>query len=113
VFDYMTPEQRRTFHWLVRLVSTMVPGTELHVHRQELEDIPCREYNGAVFTPPDRILEQIVGASYEFSYYEDHINRTVVFRRRSSPVEPDGELTYVSPDRREMYERSKRQPQNT
>ncbi len=97
---WISDRQLKHFRRMVKLVASIPPGESLEVDRQELGEIPCLEHNGALFTPPDRILENIVGSAYEFSYWEDPVKRTVTFRRLATPVPIDAELTYVSPDRR-------------
>lgn len=61
-------------------------------------------HNDADFTVADRILENIVGSAYEFRYYEDYPSCGTVFERLMKPRE-DGLLSYVSPDRRDFYDK--------
>lgn len=50
----------------------------------------------------DRILEGIVGSSFEFSYERDPQKRVVVFCRLAHPLD-DGRRASVSPDRAHFY----------
>ena len=87
---------------IARKVERLEPGKWIVVS-WALDDLPEIQHNGAMFTPADRVLENIVGSAYEFSYWQDPENGSVVFHRRSEPVK--GALrTYVSPDRRDFYD---------
>lgn len=85
-------------------VKSLLPGQSVQVNLRELEwDFPYRRHNGAVFTPPDNLLESVVGSSYEYGYSVNFMDRTVTFFRLEKPLEQDGVFSYVSPDRRHHY----------
>lgn len=82
---------------IARIVRNLKPGERVHVDERQLR-FPSYEYNGAIFTAADQVLEKIVGAAYEFRYWLDHVNRCVVFERTITPVEYG--QAYLSPDRK-------------
>lgn len=67
-----------------------------------LQDIAALHHKGAVWTPPDRVLENIIGSSYEFRYEQSGYKSDVTFERLSTPL-TNGHRSYVSPDRRNLY----------
>lgn len=75
----------------------MKPGERLTVDMRDLERIPSFEHKGATFTPPDRILGNIVGAGYTHSYDIDPFSRRVTFARH----ENTGQQRHEDPDRRQ------------
>lgn len=92
----ITAVPRSALGYWCRKVDEMKPGQRLEVSRHALRDIPTFEHNGADFTPPDRILGNIVGSAYTHSYRVKVEDGTVVFERH---VET-GERFYTDPDRR-------------
>ncbi len=89
-------------------IGALRPGQEITVCCRVLEDLYSpMHHNGATFTPADRVLENIVGSSCEYGYCNNLHDRTVTFFRLSEPLR-DGRLSYVSPDRREYYNRNGR-----
>lgn len=82
---------------LVELVSSLRPGEQIEIDTFEFE-VPTLEE----FTPPDRVLENIVGSAYEFRYHKPPMRRVIVFERLPKPLENDL-YSYVSPDRLEWY----------
>lgn len=86
------------FDYMVKLVSEMTPGDSLTVLPEILQELaPGFEYNGAIFTPADRILENVIGSAYTHSYFYDYMSGRVTFTRHKNT----GEIRYESPDRRE------------
>lgn len=84
---------------IIDAVGSMKPGQRLDIAMGELEHhIRGFEYNGVFFSPADRVLENIVGSAYEYSYWIDERRRVVIFERLSKPLEEPS--CYVSPDRR-------------
>lgn len=77
-----------------RKVASMKPGQRLEVDRRELADIPSFVHNDADFTPPHRILENIVGSAYTHSFSVRPDNGNIVFERH----EDTGKRHYSSPD---------------
>ena len=49
-------------------------------------------------------MESIAGSAYEWRFWEDKMNSTVVFERLREPVN-ENLRTYVSPDRRQLVRR--------
>lgn len=80
-----------------RRIDAMEPGQCLDVDIRELRDIASYDHNSATFTPPDRILGNIVGSSYTHSYRMHPNGRTVTFIRH----ENTGQRRHEDPDRRE------------
>lgn len=56
------------------------------------------------FDPRDWILEGIVGSAYEYGYREDLFNGDTIYFRLAEPL-TDGRRTYVSPDRRDRFDK--------
>lgn len=87
----------------VDMVRHLRPGQRVAVDRRELE------FGVLVdgFKPEDRVLENITGSAYEFIHYEHFPTRRIVFERLPKPLTgDDGVYSYVSPDRREYYDRT-------
>lgn len=62
------------------------------------------DHNGEHFRAADRILENIPGSSYEYSYRYAMFSNDVVFERRKEPLDNAcGLRSYVSPDQRDYY----------
>lgn len=80
--------------YIIQQVAALKPGQRLSVSIRELPD--GYEYNGAVFTPADRVMENIVGSCWTHSYFYDDRVRAVTFVRH----EDTGQRRYTSPDRR-------------
>lgn len=76
----------------------MKPGQCCAIEYALLREVPSFDHKGATFTPADRVLENIVGSAWEFSYEDCPERRVVVFRRH----ENTGKIRYVSPDRRSV-----------
>lgn len=91
-----TEESRRALERICACVVRMQPGQRLRIARRQFKDIVGHVHNGAAFTPPDRVLENIVGAAYTHDYRIDPATGDVIFSR----YEDTGERHYVSPDRR-------------
>lgn len=86
----------------IREISRIKPGECLNISTRELHYIEVPRG----FTPADWILENIVSSAYELVATDDDYNRCIRFRRLESPLPVDSELkTYVSPDRRHLYQR--------
>lgn len=84
--------------WIIGLVSRLKPGEHIAIDSQMIEEaFRSFWHKGAQFTPADRVLENVVGSAWGWSYSEDLYNRHITFKR----ILDDGERTYVSPDRRE------------
>lgn len=61
---------------------------------------------GPIWSPTDRIMENIVGSAYEFVARDRPMTGNVVFERLRTPLSDDDERqTYVSPDRRDRFRR--------
>jgi hypothetical protein len=90
---------RETFlGYLCSEVSRMKPGEALTVSGVQMRmEIPSFFHNDAHFTPPDRVLGNIVGSAYTHSYSVDMMTGDVTFRRH----EDTGQRRYADPDRRE------------
>jgi hypothetical protein len=87
---------------IVQEVTKLKPGQAIKFNGRELDaEVPRFYHNDSTFTSADRVLENIIGASYEY-YYEENLmspGRDVTFYRLKEPLR-DGRRCYVSPDRR-------------
>lgn len=93
----ITADPRSKLGYICRMVDEMEPGQCLGIDAHDLRDATSSyEHNGAVFTPPDRVLGNIVGSGYTHSYDIDPMNRVVTFRRHHE----SGKRTFYDPDRR-------------
>lgn len=93
--NYTADPSSHLGYWC-RKVSQMKPGERLDVSGQALRDIPSYEHNGAVFTPADRVLGNIIGSAYTHSYTVHPYEDTVTFMRH----EDNGTRRSADPDRR-------------
>ena len=83
--------------YICRKVDEMKPGQWLTVSAAQMRlEIPSFDYGEATFTPPDRVLENVVGSAYTHSYDVNWGRDEVTFKRH----ENTGERRYQSPDRR-------------
>lgn len=95
--DMITADPDTFLGYLCRKVDEMKPGQRIDVSIHDLHrEIPSFDYGGAMFSAPDRVLENIVGSSYTHSYTVNHERSTVTFERH----ENTGARHYLSPDRR-------------
>lgn len=95
--DMITADPDTFLGYLCRKVDEMKPGQRIDVSIHDLRrEIPSFDYGGAMFSAPDRVLENIVGSSYTHSYTVNHERSTVTFERH----ENTGARHYLSPDRR-------------
>lgn len=78
-------------------VARLKPGESIAFGYEILCDIPSFHYNGAWFSPADRVLENIVGSGYTHSYAMDIDEETFTFHRHKEPGR-----YYRSPDRRTL-----------
>lgn len=86
--------------YILQEVASLKPGQQITIGFREVEDaFPAQ----SPWTPPERLLENIIGSSYEFSFSINPMNREVTFSRREKPLTEDGLLTYVSADRKQYY----------
>ena len=94
---------QRTLGFILKQVTALRPGQRVSVSASLLRDIEPLHHNGYSWTPPDRVLENITGASYEFRYTRELQQRgDVTFERLDWPLR-HGDRSYVSPDRRHLY----------
>lgn len=75
-------------------VAGMKPGQRLDVSVDDLRDIITYEHNDAQFTPPDRILGNIMGSAFTHSFEASLDGRKVTFIRH----ENTGVRRYNEPD---------------
>ncbi len=89
----------KQLEYLRQMVSSLRPGDRAEFSR-DLLMIDCPP----PWKPADWILEGIIGAAYEFSYYRNTETGNIVFRRWQEPLQPEsGVRHYVSADRREYF----------
>src|SRR5687768_2560380 len=81
-------------------VSRLKPGMRILIDRAILNDAV---YPLPGWTPAEWVMEQILGAAYEFRHWVDPQSGNVFFERLEAPLK-DGRRTYVSPDRRHLFE---------
>lgn len=92
---------QRALDFAVKMVKDLRPGQRIGLSGSVLEDIAPLHHNGYAWTPPDRVLENIVGSSYEFRYFCDY-QGSATFERLDGQLK-NGYRSYVSPDRRHLY----------
>lgn len=90
-------------------VAALEPGQQIEVSRHVMGRAKPRGFMAWLReeSSADRILENIVGSSYEFWYEENPMTGNTTFGRLNTPLE-DGRRSYVSPDRRRHYTREGR-----
>jgi hypothetical protein len=91
---------------ICRIVSKMKEGEHFCVDKFELRDIQGFEYNDAIFKPADRVLGNIMGSAYKFSWDDSFDGRAVIFHRHKE----NGTIYYTDPDRRAAKEMHKQIP---
>ena len=90
---------------VAKRIEQLKPGCAIQISRGILKGIPHAQLKGPfgpTWSPVDRIMENIVGSSYEILTTTDPITQNVMFYRLENPLKDD-RLAYVSPDRREHY----------
>ena len=93
----ITADPRTYIGHICAQVDKMKAGERLDVSIHDLRrNIQSFEHNGAIFTPADRVLENIVGSAYTVSYLVNLDRGTVTFEKH----EDTGKRHYQSPDRR-------------
>ncbi len=94
----------RTIYEIAREISRIPPGDCYCV--DEFDRIGLTG-GGSIFKPrsvPEAIMENIVGSSYEFVFWEDPMTQKLVFRRLRTPIPESARLrTFVSADRRQHF----------
>lgn len=97
--------------YIVDAINRLKPGESITLSKHLLRDMSDAmspmAYDVLAFlnqptSPVDQIMEQVVGSSYSIEYHVDLPTGNVTFKRLDYEL-PDGERTYVSPDRRHMY----------
>lgn len=95
-----------TVYHYAQLVTNLKPGFAITIAREELKTIRHMQLVGP-FGPDwnavDQIMEKVVGSSYTIRTHENHMTGAVTFERLRQPSAD--RRTYVSPDRRELFER--------
>lgn len=92
-----------SLRFAVDTVKRIKPGCSITLSSSILDDIgPARLTPDATWSPAERVLENVIGSSYEFQIVESPDSRNVEIHRLSCPLD-DGRRTYVSPDRRHHY----------
>ncbi len=90
-------------------VSALKRGEAITIAASALADVAPLQHNGASWSAVERILENVVGSAYEIFTYEDPMTRNVIFYRLTEEdvkaLVSDGGRTFVSPDRRDRFER--------
>lgn len=104
----MSSRAAQTKRYIVETISSLKPGYQVTIARamiQESRDacpfnfLPPLGYT----TPLDDIMEQVVGSSYDIEVKTCPIAGDVSFHRLAEPL-PRDYRTYVSSDRRHLYE---------
>lgn len=90
---------------IAKQLQEMRPGQCLRLSASVLKDLSHGMFeNPYGFDKRDFVLEHIVGSSYEYGWREDHGTGDTIYFRLKKPLS-NGERSYVSPDRRDRYER--------
>ena len=85
---------------VINLVRQLKKGESIEFDRDFINiHVQGFHYNEAYFTAADRVLENIIGSAYEYTYSENPINGNIAFHRLGREVEC-GKVSYTSPDRR-------------
>lgn len=92
----ITADPSSKLGYYCRKVAEMKPGQCRDFEVEELRDIGSFEHKGGVFTPPDRICENIIGSMWTVSYWLHPDGKTVTFMKH----ENTGKIHYQSPDQR-------------
>ena len=91
---------------LAHKIAVIEPGQLFTVECHTLESIapamPLTGPDGPMWSPPERIMENIVGSAYTFRFWEDREKGTITFEHLKQPLR-DGLRSYVSPDRLEYF----------
>lgn len=80
----------------------MKPGEQLDVSENAVQSPLYPFDNFLGMSPWDRVLENVIGSGYEYSYERIPERHIVRFKRLDKPL-TNGRRTYVSPDRRHLY----------
>ena len=81
---------------LVNEVDSMKPGDCIILSKDYLEDhIPGFYHNSVYFTPADRVLGNIIGSAYEFSFTVSPFGDVTFFRHTPE----HNKVFYIAPDR--------------
>ena len=99
----MSDRHQRALDFAVTQVKRLRPGERITLAGCVLQDIEPLHHNGYAWTPPDRVLENIVGSSYEYRYFCSGYKESATFERITHGPLRNGYRTYVSPDRRKHY----------
>ena len=94
------PTTDPALRWLLESVRRMKVGQRLAFHKIDMEDIATLHHRGCVWTPADRVIENVLGGAYCLSYRVDRESGTVTFMRHP---ENTGRH-YLSPDHPERRE---------
>ena len=98
----ITADPNTYLGYVCKKVDDMKPGEWLTLDCLQLSrEISSYHHNGAEFTPPDRILGNIVGSAYTHSFDIDPHNHFVTFKRHKET----GQRYYMSPDWRVRSDR--------
>jgi hypothetical protein len=100
---FRSEREQRALDFVKKHITRLRPGQRIDIAGSVLRDIPTMHHNGYAFTPPDRVLENIVGSSYEYRYHFNMKGDIVTFERLEAPLS-GGRRAYVSPDRRDRYQ---------
>lgn len=95
-----------TFADVVRAVASLKPGQCVSFDRYTMREIPTFEHKGFHFSAADRVLENVVGSAYGWTYLPDPLSGSCSFERMVRTEFDGGRRTYVSPDYRHLYRRT-------
>lgn len=106
IVKMLDPERtsRMFLKYAVRMVESLRPGERCVITRSILFEIGNRHLSGLMgplWSPVDCIMENVVGSSYRILVRENALDGSATFTRLEKELED--KLTYVSPDRRQMY----------
>lgn len=97
---------------IAREIQRLEPGQWVQIDRRILEDAappaPLVGIFGPVWSPPERVMENIIGSAYEYRFREDPVSGNFIFERLREPLGDDGSRTFVSPDRRKYFKQDAR-----
>lgn len=98
----MNPQQLSHYE-IAQRVAELEPGGSVTFSAEQIRRMgPPIYHNGAKFTVPDRILENVIGSAFQWRYTTHPKTGAVTFNRLKHTAKA-GVRSYVSPDRRKFY----------
>lgn len=84
------------------LQNRVKPGEQLEISYHNFKRINDSPKPG--WSPQEWVLEYIVGSAYAWRVFINYERDSVIFKRLQEPL-TNGQKTYVSPDRRHLFQK--------